>query len=135
MDEKKSPISNTTDPEDDSSQADAASAICRTAEIPAAPTIAVRQQNDGDDDHKKLSCREKESLILQELSSTLHTLDNVTTVLEDIVQLASATNSNKKMKRQDGGDDNINSKQSKRLTKENTTSVAMKQQLLMRELD
>ena len=39
----------------------------------------------------RLPHREKEALILQELSSTLHTLHHVSTVLEDIVRLTTTT--------------------------------------------
>jgi hypothetical protein len=58
--------------------------------------------------------REKESLILQELSLTLHTLQNLSTVLEDIVRLTTS------------GEDTADNP--------SKDSVAVKQRLLLREL-
>ena len=85
--------------------------------------------DDSDDDKSEKvatisqeSLREKESLILRELSATLHTLQNLTSVLEDIVDMTTPVESPQ--------DASIGRKGNEKIK----NSIALQQQQLLEEL-
>lgn len=105
-------------------------AIHHPPEVPEEESLSPRDASTRDSQNGTRRRREKEALILQELSSTLHTLQNVSTVLEDIVSLTTlpsiSTDHSKKRK--------TDSAATAKVRTNHNNIIAGKQQRLLQEL-